>query len=164
MNPSVVEHQDQVFQRLSFVFDNENFRLNRPSRFASIGPSVSVPVFEGGRNRANLEASKAQYEQSLASYRSIILNAFRDVEDALSDLGTLTSQNEAVGRALVSARDTVTLANERYQKGLSNYLDVVDAQRAALDAERADAQLRGQRNISTILLAKALGGGRQGAE
>jgi len=60
---------------------------------------------------------------------------------------------------IISARDTTTLANERYQKGLSNYLDVVDAQRVALQAERQQTQLAGQRAISTILLAKALGGG-----
>ena len=63
------------------------------------------------------------------------------MEDALSDLSTLSSQSEAVNRALVSARDTAALANERYQRGLSSYLDVVDAQRAALQAERQEAQL-----------------------
>lgn len=88
-----------------------------------------------------------------------MLNAFREVEDSLSDLSTLAAQAEAVNRALESARDTATLANERYQRGLSSYLEVVDAQRAALQAERQDTQLRGQRAISTILLAKALGGG-----
>ena len=66
---------------------------------------------------------------------------------------------EAVNRGLVSARDTVALANERYQKGLTSYLDVVDAEREALKAERQDVQLRGDRAVSTILLAKALGGG-----
>src|SRR5262249_18263259 len=134
------------------------------SRVASLGPTISFPLFWGGRNRANLTTTQAQYEKAVASDRGTILNALREVEDALSDLGTLSSQDDAVNRALVSARDTVTLANERYQKGLSNYLDVVDAQRSALDAERQDAQLRGQRNISTILLAKALGGGWQWEE
>jgi multidrug efflux system outer membrane protein len=71
----------------------------------------------------------------------------------------LAAQAEAVNRALVSARDTATLANERYQRGLTSYLDVVDAQREALKAERQDTQLRGERAVSTILLAKALGGG-----
>jgi multidrug efflux system outer membrane protein len=130
-----------------------------PSRFASFGPSISVPVFQGGRNQANLKAAEARYEQNVASYRGAVLKAFREVEDSLSDLSTLAAQGEAVNRALVSARDTAALANERYQRGLSNYLEVVDAQRAALQAERQDTQLRGQRAISTILLAKALGGG-----
>lgn len=130
-----------------------------PSRFAQFGPSISVPVFQGGRNRANLAAAESRYEQSLAVYRSSVLNAFREVEDSLSDLATLAAQAEAITRALVSARDTVTLASQRYEQGLSSYLDVVDAQRAALQAERLDTQLRGQRAVSTILLAKALGGG-----
>jgi len=130
-----------------------------PSRVWSVGPSIHVPIFEGGRNRANLKSTEARYEQSVASYRGTILNAFREVEDALSDLSSLSSQSEAVNRALVSARDTAALANERYQRGLSNYLDVVDAQRTALQAERQETQLRGQRAISTILLAKAMGGG-----
>ncbi len=130
-----------------------------PSRFAQFGPSITVPVFQGGRNQANLKAAEARYEQNVATYRGSVLNAFREVEDSLSDLSTLASQAEAVNRALVSARDTASLANERYQKGLSSYLDVVDAQREALKAERQDAQLRGERAVSTILLAKALGGG-----
>jgi multidrug efflux system outer membrane protein len=130
-----------------------------PSRFAQFSPSISVPIFQGGRNIANLKAAEARYEQNVATYRGSVLNAFREVEDSLSDLTTLAAQAEAVNRALVSARDTATLANERYQKGLTSYLDVVDAQREALKAERQDAQLRGERAVSTILLAKALGGG-----
>src|SRR5437867_5570898 len=138
--------------------------LNWPSKVWSVGPSISVPIFEGGRNRANLKATEARYEQSVASYRGSILNAFREVEDALSDLSWLLSQSAAVNRALLSSRDTPALANERYQRGLSSYLDVVDAQRAALQAEREETQLRGQRAISTILLAKALGAGRDRAD
>ena len=133
--------------------------VEAPSRIWSLGPSVHLPIFEGGRNRANLKAAEARYEQHVAAYRGAVLNAFRDVEDSLSDLSTLAAQAEAISRALASARDTATLANERYQKGLTSYLDVVDAQRAALQAERQDTQLRGQRAVSTILLAKALGGG-----
>jgi len=136
--------------------------VNWPSRVAQFGPSISVPVFQGGRNTASLKAAEARYEQNVAAYRGSVLNAFREVEDSLSDLSTLAVQGEAVNRALTSARDTTTLAQERYQRGLTSYLDVVDAQRAALQAERQDVQLRGQRAVSTILLAKALGGGWEG--
>lgn len=138
--------------------------LDWPSRVWSVGPSITFPIFQGGRNKASLQAAQARYEQSVAGYRGTILNAFREVEDALSDLSTLSFQNDAVNRAVISARDTATLANERYQKGLSNYLDVVDAQRTALQAERQETQLRGQRVVSTILLAKALGGGWENPE
>lgn len=133
--------------------------LDWSSRFGSLGPSIHVPIFEGGRNQANLNAAKARYEQSMASYRGTVLNAFREVEDSLSDLSTLAAQSEAVSRAVASSRATASLANDRYQQGLTSYLDVVDAQRAALQAERTEVQLRGQRAVSTILLAKALGGG-----
>jgi outer membrane protein, multidrug efflux system len=130
-----------------------------PSRFAQFGPSISVPIFQGGRNTATLKAAEARYEQSVATYRGAVLTAFREVEDALSDLSTLTVQAEAVNRALAAARDTAALATERYQRGLSSYLEVVDAQRVALQAERQAVQLRGQRAVSTVLLSKALGGG-----
>jgi multidrug efflux system outer membrane protein len=130
-----------------------------PSRFAQFGPSISVPVFQGGRSRANLKAAEARYEQNVATYRGSVLNAFREVEDSLSDLSTFVAQSEAVNRALVSARDTANLASQRYQQGLSSYLEVVDAQRSALEAERQEAQLHGQHAIAAILLAKALGGG-----
>jgi multidrug efflux system outer membrane protein len=133
--------------------------LDWPSRFAQFGPSISIPLFEGGRNQANLQAAEARYEQNIATYRSAVLKAFREVEDSLSDISTLKTQADAIQRALASARDTVALANERYQRGLSSYLEVVDAQRVALQAERQVAQLHGQRAVSTIQLAKALGGG-----
>ncbi|MBL9215891.1 MAG: efflux transporter outer membrane subunit [Opitutaceae bacterium] len=133
--------------------------LESPSRLASFGPAVTVPLFDAGRTRAEVEAAQARHEQSVAVYRARVLQAFREVEDALSDLSALGQQDAAVARALAAARDTARLAEERYGRGLTNYLDVVDAQRAVLQAERQDAQLRGQRLVATTLLAKALGGG-----
>lgn len=133
--------------------------VSAPSRLWSVGPGISVPVFEGGRNRANLKAAQARVEQSTADYRSVVLGAFREVEDSLSDLATLTAEYEAVSRAQASAKQTAALAQERYDKGLANYLDVVDAQRTVLQAERQQAQLSGQRAVTAIQLAKAVGGG-----
>jgi multidrug efflux system outer membrane protein len=133
--------------------------INGDSRTWSFGPGLHLPVFDGGRNRANLEAAKARHQQSVAVYRSTVLTAFREVEDALVDLGALTLESEAVGRAVAAARDTAALANERYQQGLSSYLDVVDAQRGVFSAERQATRLLGERAVSTVLLAKAVGGG-----
>ncbi len=138
--------------------------LESGGRTWSFGPSLSLPLFDGGRNRANLAAAEARYTQSAAAYRAAVLRAFGEVEDALSDLGALSAQVGAIDRALAAARDTSTLARERHRRGLSSYLDVVDAERAALSAERARAQLLGQRTLSTIRLAKAVGGGWQNAE
>ena len=102
--------------------------------------------------------------KTIAAYRGAVLNAFREVEDALSDLSGLSAQHDAARRALEAARETAALAAERYQRGLSNYLDVVDAQRGALQAERQDVQLRSQRFVATLLLAKAIVGGWQREE
>lgn len=135
--------------------------LEWPSRIWAFGPSITIPLFEGGRNRANLNAARARYEQAVASYRGTVLHAFREVEDALSDVGALAAQHQAVTRSLTAARATATLANERYQKGLSTYLEVVDAERGALQAERQEAEVRSDRAVATVLLIKALGGGWQ---
>jgi multidrug efflux system outer membrane protein len=129
------------------------------SRVWSFGPGIHLPIFEGGRNRANLAAAEARYEEAVARYRGTVLNAFRQVEDALSDLSNLSAENDAANRALLAARDTAALATERYQRGLSSYLDVVDAERVVLQAERLTTQLRTERILSTIMLAEALGGG-----
>jgi multidrug efflux system outer membrane protein len=131
------------------------------SRFWSIGPSLYLPLFQGGRNRANLARSKAAYEELLANYRQQVLVAFREVQDALTASKLLTEQASAQARAVASARRGAELSRKRYDAGFVSYLEVVDAQRTALEVERADARLSGQRWITHIALIKALGGGWQ---
>lgn len=138
-----------------------NDLLRSDSQTWSFGPTLHLPLFDGGRLRANLAAEEARYEQSAARYRAVVLNAFREVEDALAERRTLDLEAAAVHRALAAAKQTAALASSRYERGLSNYLDVVDAQRGVLNAERDAAHLRGQQLAATILLAKALGGGWQ---
>jgi len=133
--------------------------LERGGSTWSIGPSLSLPLFDGGRNRANLAAAEARYAQATATYRGAVLRAFGEVEDALSDLASLAAQAAAIDRALTAARDTASFARERHLRGLSSYLEVVDAERGALQAERTRTQLLGQQKLASIQLAKALGGG-----
>lgn len=153
------------FPRLSltgaagFASSDLNSLLEGDSRTWSFGPSVHLPLFDGGKNRANLAAAEARDAESAAAYRSTVLNAFREVEDSLSDLSELAAQQASINRALLAARDTAALATARYEKGLSNYLDVVDAQRVALQTEREAVQLEAQRTRATVQLAKSLGGG-----
>ncbi len=130
----------------------------------SFGPNVYLPLFDGGRNRANLTAAEARYEQSTAAYRGSILSAFREVEDALSDLSTLAQEADAVARKRDAAQTTAKLTYERYERGLTNYLDVADAHRDLFRAQRDEAKVRGQQAIATALLAKAVGGGWSHAE
>src|SRR5205823_6668626 len=129
------------------------------SRVWSIGPSVSLPIFAGGRNLANYRRSKATFEESVARYRQRILVAFGDVESSLSGIRFLSEQAAAQQRAVRNAQRAAELATERYRAGIVSYLEVVDANREALQAERANAQLAGQRLINTVQLIKSVGGG-----
>ena len=129
------------------------------SRFWQIGPSVTIPIFEGGRNQANLDAAHARYDQQLARYRQQVLVAFQDVENALADLRTLSVQSEAQNRATEAAQRTLELANQSYRQGASTYLDITDAERTLFNDQRISAQLLGQRMQATVQLIKALGGG-----
>ena len=129
------------------------------SRSWSIGPGFSLPVFAGGRNRANYKRSQAAYEEAVARYRQRVLVAFGEVEDSLSGIRRLAEQYAAQQRAVTNARRAAELATDRYRAGIVSYLEVVDASRDALQAERAAAQLAGQRLSAAVQLIKALGGG-----
>ena len=129
----------------------------------ALGPSVSVPLFAGGRNRANLKASKAAHEESVARYRKTVLTAFQEVENALVNLRRRAEQHEAQSRALDAVRQAASLSNARYEEGMISYLEVVDAERSRLEAERLEAQIRSQQMVSTVLLIKSLGGSWQAA-
>jgi multidrug efflux system outer membrane protein len=125
----------------------------------SIGPSLSLPIFAGGRNRANYKRSQAAYQEAVAHYRQQVLVAFGEVENSLSGIRHLINQSAAQQRAVANARRAANLATDRYRSGIVSYLEVVDASRDALSAERANAQLSGQRLIAAVQLIKALGGG-----
>jgi multidrug efflux system outer membrane protein len=133
--------------------------FNWQSRVWSIGPSISLPLFAGGRNRANYRRSKSAFEEVVARYRQQILVAFGDVENSLAAIHHLALEAAAQNRALANARRAAALATERYRSGLVSYLEVVDASRAALDTQRGSVQLTGQRLNATVQLIRALGGG-----
>jgi multidrug efflux system outer membrane protein len=133
--------------------------LDPASRIWQIGPSVSLPIFEGGRNTANLHAAVAQYNQQVARYRSQVLGAFQDVENALSDLRHLAEQAEAQGDAVEAAQRTLQLSSDQYRNGAVTFLDVADSERTLFNNQRTEAQLAGERMQATVQLIKALGGG-----
>jgi multidrug efflux system outer membrane protein len=133
--------------------------FNWGSRVWSIGPSISLPIFAGGRNLANYRRSQAAFEEAIARYRQQVLVAFGDVEDSLSGIRHLADQFAAQQRALAQARRAADLATQRYRSGIVAYIEVIDANRDALQTERGSAQLTGQRLITSVQLIKALGGG-----
>jgi outer membrane protein, multidrug efflux system len=133
--------------------------LNAPSLFWSLGVDALEPIFEGGRNRANLAAARAAYDQSVANYRQAVLTAFQQVEDGISNLSTLSQALTTQGAAVEDARRALAIANNRYIGGVTSYLDVITAQTTLLTSERLETQLLGQQMVSSVYLVKALGGG-----
>jgi multidrug efflux system outer membrane protein len=130
-----------------------------PSRLWSFGPSLELPLFTGGRNRAQLELARATHQETVANYRQTVLAAFREVEDELAAQVLLKSQIEANVSALKAAQRTLEIADNRYRSGLVTYLEVSSAQRAELTLERTVVLLQGQQLATAVGLIKALGGG-----
>jgi len=133
--------------------------VNAPSAFWSIGGDLLHPIFNGGRNRANLAASRASYDESVANYRQSVLVAFQQVEDGLSGLALLNQAAKTQQTAVADSRRALDIANNRYVGGLTTYLDVITAQTTLLNNERLATQLLGQQMVTSIFLIKALGGG-----
>ncbi len=129
------------------------------SLFGEIGPSVQIPIFQGGRSKSDRLRIEASARESLANYREVVLDAFREVETALSDAAYLDSEIAAHQRAATSAEKAASLARERYTGGLSSYLEVIDAERTALDERRELTRSRASRQFAAVQLVQALGGG-----
>ena len=133
--------------------------ISVPSAFWSLGGDLLQPIFQGGRNRANLAATKSAYDESVANYRQAVLTAFQQVEDGLSGLNALSEATTSQNAAVSDARRALELANNRYTGGVTSYLDVITAQSALLSNERLATQLLGQEMVTSVYLVKAVGGG-----
>jgi len=133
--------------------------LNAPSLFWSLGADALQPILQGGRNRANLAAARAAYDQSVANYRQAVLTAFQQAEDGISNLSTLAQALSTQAAAVEDARRALAIANNRYVGGVTTYLDVITAQTTLLTSQRLETQLLGQQMVSSVYLVKALGGG-----
>ena len=138
--------------------------FNAPSLIWSVGADAFEPIFQGGRNRANLSAARAAYDQSVANYRQSVLTAFQQVEDGISNLSTLSQALTTQSAAVEDARRALTIANNRYVGGVTTYLDVITAQTTLLNSQRLATQLLGQQMVSAVYLVKALGGGWDAGE
>lgn len=124
----------------------------------SFGSTLAVNAFDGGRNRARVEASRAAHDAAVAAWRQTVLRAVQEVEDALGSLQALARAATHADAAVASAGRVLDIATARYEGGATSYLDVVNAQQSVLDGRRLAAQLQGQRLAASVLLVKALGG------
>jgi NodT family efflux transporter outer membrane factor (OMF) lipoprotein len=133
--------------------------LSAPNFFWAIGPNLAQYIFDGGLRDAQLAAAKAATDEAGARYRGVVLSAFQQIEDNLSllgDLGTALQQQRDAGDA---AQHSVDLALNRYKQGAVGYLDVVQAQTAALDAQRSVLDIQTRQLSANVQLVRALGGG-----
>ena len=129
------------------------------SRFWSIGPTVRWPIFDAGRIRANIEVRNAQQEQALIQYEKTILTAFEDVENSLVSYSREQARYRSLSQAVAANRRAVEMSNELYTRGLIDFLNVLENQRALYASENDLAQSEAAMASNLVSLYKALGGG-----
>ncbi|MEG0199654.1 MAG: efflux transporter outer membrane subunit, partial [Comamonas sp.] len=129
------------------------------SAMFSIAPSLYLPIFNAGRNRANLESAQAGQKIAVAQYEKAIQSAFREVSDALVGRQTLQDQLDAQSRQLDAESVRYKLSDLRYTNGVASYLDLLDAQRSLFALEQSVVQVRLAQLQNQVNLYKVLGGG-----
>ena len=130
-----------------------------PARIWGIGPGVTLPIFTASRNLSNLEAAEARQTQALIDYEQAVQQAFREVADALIAHQKVREVRTQQEKLVHFTRRAVELSEVRYEEGLSDYLDVLDAQRELFNAEVDLARTRRSQLVALVQLYKALGGG-----
>lgn len=142
-----------------YISNELNGLVSRDNRTWSIGPSISLPLFDFGRNRGNLTVAQARENVAVAEYESAIETAFREVADALAGRRWLAEQVAAQEENVATLRRIADLARERYAEGVVNYLQVLDAERTLFDAEQALIEAKRAQVQNLVSLYIALGGG-----
>jgi NodT family efflux transporter outer membrane factor (OMF) lipoprotein len=131
------------------------------SRVSDIDAAISLPIFDGGRLRANLAGRDADYDLAVDQYNAALVDALRDVADQLNSWRAIDRQSAEQGQAQSEAEEAYRLALLRYKEGLSSYLTVLSVESQVLVQQRLAADLRGRRLATSIGLTRALGGGFQ---
>jgi NodT family efflux transporter outer membrane factor (OMF) lipoprotein len=141
--------------------ESSNFShfFNWPSRFWSIGPTLSETIYDGGLRRATVNQFIATYNADVASYRQTVLTAFQQVEDSLASVRILSRQIVKQEQAEKSSEEVLKLETARYETGVDPYLDVVTAQTTLLNNQQTLATLHVQEMTASVQLITALGGG-----
>ncbi|WP_242604569.1 efflux transporter outer membrane subunit [Legionella fairfieldensis] len=147
--------------------------ISKPSLFWSLGPLSSLNLvqpmvkqvlFDGGRLKGLLNAAKASYHETVALYRQTVLNAFQEVEDNLVAVHRLEQETRSQTAATRAAKLSLVQANKRYEGGITNYLDVIVNENIALQSELALVDIHIRRQLASVQLIKALGGGWSGCK
>jgi NodT family efflux transporter outer membrane factor (OMF) lipoprotein len=133
--------------------------FSAPSRVWSLGPSSMLVLFDAGRREGLTDEARFAYDETVADYRTVVLEAFQTVEDDLAALHYLEQEGVTGDAALAAAERSLRQSQLRYTGGLATYLEVVTAQNAALQSQLTDINVLTRRMSTTVLLIKALGGG-----
>ncbi len=133
--------------------------LMAPNEIWSVGPSLVLTLFDGGRRAAMTEQARARLAENGAKYKATVLLAFQQVEDSLAQLHHLGDEATQQNAALIAAQRTLTLSMSRYRDGVVSYLDVVTAQTTELNTQIAALNLDTRRLQASVRLIEALGGG-----
>ncbi|CAD6518630.1 efflux transporter outer membrane subunit [Paraburkholderia metrosideri] len=131
------------------------------SLFYSFGPSISLPIFQGGALVSNLQMSKAQQAEAALDYRKTVLMALRDVDNALVVYRTDQTRRDSLGDSVAAQQASFDLARDSYRKGITSFINVLDAERQLAEARQQYAQGTMQVSTDLVSLYKALGGGWQ---
>ncbi len=132
---------------------------NFGSRTYGFGPNISIPIFEGGRLRRTLELREAQQQEAAINYQKTVLTAFHDVDNALIAYRAEQNRRDRLSAQVGQARRALSLAQQRFRQGLSDFLEVLTAQRTVLQAEQQLADSTTTVSTNLVQLYKALGGG-----
>jgi NodT family efflux transporter outer membrane factor (OMF) lipoprotein len=132
--------------------------VSAPNSFWSIGPALAATLFDSGARSAQVEKSKGAYQQVVAQYRQLSLQAFQQVEDQLAAMRILAKTAELQQQAVSAADDALRMVINAYKAGTVSYLNVLNAQTATYTAHDSALQIAGQRLTANIALIQALGG------
>lgn len=145
----------------SFALQSVQFKDlgNWASRTYGLGPSLTIPIFEGGRLRRTLELRRAQQQEAATNYQRVVLSAFHDVDNALIAYRSEQQRRDRLAAQVQQARRALGLSQQRFRQGVSDFLEVLNAQRTVLQAEQQLADSTTIVATDLVALYKALGGG-----
>lgn len=141
------------------VNDDVGKLFDNASVFGLVAPALSLPIFDGGRLRANLAGKDAAYDLAVADYNQKVVGALREVADQVNAMRSLDGQARAQAQALATATSAHDLAQQRYRAGIGSYLEVLSVQEQLLTAQQRMATLQSQQILASVKLRRALGGG-----
>jgi NodT family efflux transporter outer membrane factor (OMF) lipoprotein len=132
---------------------------NWGARQYGLGPTISIPIFEGGKLRATLQLRKVEQQEAALNYQQTVLQAWHDVDNALTAYAAEQRRRDALSNSVAQNRRALDLSRQRYTQGVADFLNVLDAQRTLLQAELQLAESTTTVSQNLVQLYKALGGG-----